>query len=418
MFCFLWALARILDILSITGDQIPLGTLVVALLCLAQMCFPQSSRLFLALAFADLISFLIDSPHTPNHAVLRAFIDLGLLAFALVHRRFNILSDAAPLLRSLLLLTYAISLLHKCNHDYLNPTVSCASFMLHGILKRFGLPEAPQALADSSIWGSLACEALIPLLLLTSYRRTALLIAIVFHTFLALHAHPGVYSFSALTLTLISLFWPNGESFSLPGPLRGLAIAASTLGLLLLVMHQSYWANRIGFCLFLIAAAAGAIACALHRSRQPAFAPILSAWRSPAVCLLLLFLANGLAPYLGLHTLRTFAMFSNLRTEGARTNHLWIPTSSQVFPYQNPLIAVIESSDPSLQLVAESFQLITYDKLRRLAAQASPASTITYQRYGIAYQVTAAQIPPLSLGAQKFFDYRILDPGPLSSCKW
>ncbi len=112
----------------------------------------------------------------------------------------------------------------------------------------------------------------------------------------------------------------------------------------------------------------------------------------------------ALPPYLGLHTLRTFSMFSNLRTEGGRTNHLWIPTSSQLFPYQKQLLAVTESTDSTLRLLAQSFQVINYDKLRRMAAHAEPASTITYQSNGVTHQVTAGQIPPLSLLAETFFD--------------
>ncbi len=41
---------------------------------------------------------------------------------------------------------------------------------------------------------------------------------------------------------------------------------------------------------------------------------------------LLLFVLNGLAPYLGFQTVRTMSMFSNIRTEGDRTNHMLIPS--------------------------------------------------------------------------------------------
>jgi hypothetical protein len=296
MFHFCWGLARILDLLSITGDSISFASLCIGLLALALMCVPSSNRLFLALAFADLIGFLLDSPKTPNHAVLRAFIDLGFLSFALWHRRTNVLPEIAPLLRSLLLLTYAISVLHKCNYDFLDPEVSCASFMLEGIAARFGLPAPHLLLGKGSIWATLLLEALIPLLLLSPFRRTALLVAFLFHGLLSLHAHPGVYSFSALTLTLILLFWPNRETMTLARPNQVLAILAGAAGILLLVFHQSYWANRFGFCLWLIAAASAAISFVIHRRATTNPAPILKAWYSPACCFLLLFLANGLAP--------------------------------------------------------------------------------------------------------------------------
>jgi hypothetical protein len=52
--------------------------------------------------------------------------------------------------------------------------------------------------------------------------------------------------------------------------------------------------------------------------RRWAGAPV--AWAIPAVAVF-----NGATPYLGLKTVANYSMFSNLRTEGGRTNHLIVP---------------------------------------------------------------------------------------------
>jgi hypothetical protein len=57
---------------------------------------------------------------------------------------------------------------------------------------------------------------------------------------------------------------------------------------------------------------------------------------------------NGLCPYLGLKTTLCYAMFSNLRTEGGTTNHLFIPASWQVFDVQQDLVTILDSSDDAL----------------------------------------------------------------------
>ena len=79
-----------------------------------------------------------------------------------------------------------------------------------------------------------------------------------------------------------------------------------------------------------------------------------------------LVLASGLSPYLGLKTLNAFSMYSNLRTEGGVTNHLLVPTATQVFPFQRDLV-VIESANVRAIKILRG-QLVPFFQLRILTS--------------------------------------------------
>ena len=53
-----------------------------------------------------------------------------------------------------------------------------------------------------------------------------------------------------------------------------------------------------------------------------------------------LLVANGFLPYLGAKTETSFAMYSNLRTEGGQTNHWLMPASLQIWDYQRDLVKI------------------------------------------------------------------------------
>ena len=68
-------------------------------------------------------------------------------------------------------------------------------------------------------------------------------------------------------------------------------------------------------------------------------------WVLPA---LLVF--DGINPYLGLKTDTAFAMYSNLRSEGGRTNHLIWRHPLDLGNYQEDLVQIVESNDPPLKV--------------------------------------------------------------------
>ncbi len=130
-----------------------------------------------------------------------------------------------------------------------------------------------------------------------------------------------------------------------------------------------------------------------------------------AVVPLLVFL-NGAAPHLGLHTTATWAMFSNLRTEGGRSNHFLIPATAQIFGYQRDVVQIVRSSDEYLQSAARRY--IPYFEVRR-----HPDASIVYVRRGVEYKFDRAAddpefraAPPLAASLMVFrpVDRRLKQP--------
>lgn len=61
---------------------------------------------------------------------------------------------------------------------------------------------------------------------------------------------------------------------------------------------------------------------------------------------MLLVVLNAASPYLGLKTMYSIAMYTNLRTEPGLWNHLLVPESFRVFDLQDGLVQLVSSDDP------------------------------------------------------------------------
>jgi hypothetical protein len=78
----------------------------------------------------------------------------------------------------------------------------------------------------------------------------------------------------------------------------------------------------------------------------PAFAAFKT--KSALLLLPLLVLINGASPFLGFKTETSFAMYSNLRTEGGQSNHLLWKRPLALAPYQTDLVDVMFSNVPQV----------------------------------------------------------------------
>lgn len=78
-----------------------------------------------------------------------------------------------------------------------------------------------------------------------------------------------------------------------------------------------------------------------------------------------LLIFNGMTPYLGLKTETSFTMFSNLRTEGGRNNHLFMPFIP-LANYQDDLLEPIESNQADFQREIRFQKLLTRFEFERL----------------------------------------------------
>lgn len=81
---------------------------------------------------------------------------------------------------------------------------------------------------------------------------------------------------------------------------------------------------------------------------------------------------NGTLPYLGLKTENSYAMFSNLRTEGGKTNHFIVPVSAQMFDYQKQVVQILSATDPALQKLADNGVALVLFEFRNYVSKHQP----------------------------------------------
>jgi hypothetical protein len=460
----MWAVTQLLDLLCFPEwVQHPAGV-ALFLSALGVLARPSAFGRTLLMAAISLIYLYVRSPITPNHILFEGFVNLTLLVVALRHwrvpraaRRAAVFQEAVPYLRGLLLALYGFAFLHKLNWDFLTPATSCAGFMLDGVFGRFELTAPGGPVKSAVVWITLMAEGGIPLLLLfPRTRRLAMVVAWAFHFGLAFHPRPGIYGFSSMLLAMLSLFLPSSFFPTLlQRPIvqrvviaaaRGriyvtrvlAALAAVALAVSLPIMLSGMlvegttpyiWTRRAGMLLWMpYAMVLLAALFAGWRLAWPGDVPAgaVRPRPSPALAVLLLFLLNGMAPYLGLQTVRTMSMFSNIRTEGQRSNHLFIPSSLQIARNQDDLVRLIESSDPWLDFYARNKSLLPFAELRRRVWEHPGVPvTVTYERAGRIETLDTskpgadAQVPPVRFPLHKVLAFREVDQeGHKLRCLW
>jgi hypothetical protein len=134
----------------------------------------------------------------------------------------------------------------------------------------------------------------------------------------------------------------------------------------------------------------------------------------------ILVLLNGASPYLGLKTETSFAMFSNLATEGGRSNHLFLPASLQAFPFQRDLVRIVASTDKQLAAMARQGLRVPFLQLRILVDR-RPDASLVYERGGQAYHVASTKRDaslgrPTPLIVRKLFAFRPIRDTPRQPC--
>lgn len=126
-------------------------------------------------------------------------------------------------------------------------------------------------------------------------------------------------------------------------------------------------------------------------------------------CLILL---NGLGPYLGGRTQISFSMFSNLHTEGGVSNHLLVPASIQFIDWQQDLVEIVDSNDPTLLALRDDQLRLPYLELRRRRTITRVPLTVSFRRGDSLYtfdldkQETHTHLPALNPIARRFLYFR------------
>ncbi len=416
LYSIVWAIATLFHMANHRSyaDSLPYFLLTFAALFL--LIKPSSVDRLILLLSMQLFEVFLTMPYVSNHWIFTAFVNLTILQaiiyLAIKKRSFvidkdELLTTFAPVVRIQVLILYFYVVFHKLNSDFFLTDISCASDFFISQNAYSLLPQTQEVLALNA-YLTVGVEGLIPLLL--CFRKTrdwGILIGLLFHCVIAFNPTNGFYDFSSMIFGAYILFTSRHFSdrvYKLFVALKArqqkakdqwaqfsvqkLALLMVSAGagfavILVLTFTVEDFFRHILWSLFSFTYIAVFLVAMLKRKKaeavspQPAFA--LPAW--PFLLFPVLVLLNGLSPYLGLKTENSFAMFSNLRTEGGTTNHFIVPASTQVFDYQKDLVEIVTSTDPKLAQLAKDQKLMVYFTFRNHVSNKKP-DYIEYIRNG------------------------------------
>jgi hypothetical protein len=400
IFAFLWALALLAhqiyyrDALRSIFDVALTGSALLALLN------PYSAWRLLAATGFHVVAVVYHLPDVVNHWF---FAGLESLAFVVTAATVLIRNQRlepeglfppfASVARLNLICLYYLSAFHKLNSDYFSLDVSCGATTYGQLVEALPfLPASDTALLVATYLG-VAVELGLPTLLMTRrWRRLAVVLGLLFHLCLGLM---GYGRFSMIVYALLVLFLPELQSTVQKATLL-LERNAPLQTILSVLRERKWWLLAVFVALgvilpnttgaarslvgqlgdvfvrmsffFFLAQSAVLIVATLgvlrhHRFAKTASMEFLPAVRSGLLVTALMVL-SGISPYLGLQTLNTFAMYSNVRTEGGSSNHFVVPAGLQVFSYQRDLVDITETNIASLREVVQKDMLLPYQQLR------------------------------------------------------
>jgi hypothetical protein len=245
------------------------------------------------------------------------------------------------------------------------------------------LPVGPRWL-EAGIHGTLVVETLIPLLLaFRGSRGAGVLLGVWFHSFLSSGPRNGFFAFAVVIFPLLWLFASEEALARLGAIVRRVfgsridasaatlarggilsAIALASLASARLEVNRTFPA-WITYDAIVLAWACAEVWSGVRATGDRRVG--LCRCGDPVLMVMpVVFFLNGACPYLGLKTETSFAMYSNLRTEGGRSNHLLSPADVAPFRFQEDLVEIIDSSDTGLRGIANSGMFLTWFDLRDL----------------------------------------------------
>ena len=440
---FVWLFAatgvvRSLQIHEWIWDRDPLGALML-LAGLALALRPDSARLFVAVVGVRLALFASRMPDVHNQEMIETQMLLGVLAvwwFARPTNDEERFAAVAPVIRAGLVAVYAIAVFQKLNVDFFDPEVGCAATLWRSSVERWGMPAAWGGLGWAATVGTLAVETGLPVLLVLRRTRAAgLLLAMAFHWWLA--ADMGVYAFSAMMFawlaTLTPKAWLSAWNLSRSAPIA-LATCAGATGAAAAIPVWFTAGARLGvlgwvwwLLLGIVVTAAAGVAAWRSRGALPeaAFAP--GVLRGPALTTAVLLVITASSPYLGLKTMTTLGMYSNLGTEGDRWNHLLVPPGMKLFGYQDDLLVLTGSNNPKLAAAAQAGGLLPRFEVRRqLRLQSGPVwaeyldgeRAFRFERDGKTLVDPQRLLDGGSWWLEKTLHFNLVDAGDRQSCRF
>jgi hypothetical protein len=435
LFSSLWAAATLFHLGSY--DQWREHSLL-ALAAACILCLPGSVVAFLVLAIVQVLQAAKAAPYNSNHWIFTTIINAGILLAAtiqLLKRRRLVLHGAdllavcGPMIRVTLIAFYFFVVFHKLNTDFFDSSISCGATLYVAQLPRLTFLPNSMAFQVAAVYLTVGVETAIPVLLILSRTRSVGVIAgALFHYVVALNPANVFYNFSAMLLAVFALFTPQSvTTHRFIGSRTCRLLLAGLAGMFVInvaLLHSRLQTLLHGIDPFLalwLVYGAGLIATftayvCRHRKSMLERVSVFSIGTPVLVVVPLCVVINGIMPYLGLKTEGSWAMYSNLRTEGGISNHLIVPVSAQFFDFQRELVQVTGSSDGYLQSLAAKHQLIPYFELRR-----RPSAFVSYVRGGGESQFAHVSDDPAFSEVpwimRKLMRFRPVDQGVAQTCR-
>ncbi|HIE71964.1 MAG TPA: hypothetical protein EYP98_18285, partial [Planctomycetes bacterium] len=318
---------------------------------------PGSIPRFAFLLAAQLICFAWQLPIVVNHWMMLAFAALTVLAALLGGRPRSTdewYARIAPFVRAQIVVVYFFATFHKINVSYFDPSLSCAADHLLKLAAKVAVVPTGDWAKYVSMYGVLLIEGGLPILLLIRRTRYATIVGgTIFHLALGVN---GYHDFSAVALVFYAVFLPSDFPARLVAfakrhprigaacrrvagfsraPIVSVAAVAVVIGLAVLSPALG-WSHRDKYVMlhvpfhaiwFVVTIAAIGVLIACRRpvasaTATPAPQRLSTPVRMAGTFIVFVVFLNGASPYLGLKTEHSFAMFSNLQTEGDEWNHL------------------------------------------------------------------------------------------------
>ncbi|MCC9165620.1 hypothetical protein [Pontibacter harenae] len=455
-----WSLWAVATLFHMANDRIFTDEMHYVLLSFAAVFLilkPWSIIRLLFFLSLQLYESLKMMPYISNHWIFTTLVNLTILhalAYLVIkRRRFRInrvdfYKTFAPLVRAEVIILYFFVVLHKLNTSFFSPDISCATdfFVSQNPLSSLTLTNGVLLL---NAYATVIIETLIPVLL--CFRRTrnlGVLLGLSFHFIIAYNPLNGFYDFSSMLFAAYVLFTDNkfsGYIFKLYKKAQGLKalskeqfyrfsilklVTALVLFVFGVVVLHFLAKNFTDFFRHICWTTYGVVfiivfSKAVFSKENSNTLSSSDSFKLKHYSLLLfpiIVFINGLCPYLGLKTENSFAMFSNLRTEGGVTNHLFIPVETQIFDFQKDVVEVISSSDENLQNLANSQKLMVYHNFKKYIASKKPDS-VKYIRNGQEYTYTKANaalhseltsLNPIHVKFLQFRSFNKYEPQPCS----
>eukprot|EP00928_Gymnodinium_smaydae_P048040 TRINITY_DN32090_c0_g1_i1.p1 TRINITY_DN32090_c0_g1~~TRINITY_DN32090_c0_g1_i1.p1 ORF type:complete len:566 (-),score=83.00 TRINITY_DN32090_c0_g1_i1:50-1747(-) len=343
---------------------------LMASACFFGIVMPGRGWVTLYLSATSLI-VLVCTGSQSNHVFMDMVVCASIiLTFARDRSRWR--AQAAHAIQLFLVTLYSVTALHKMNADWSEQAWSCCTLMLGGVLAlpplRWTLPFVDTALAPHS---ATLTELGLPLLLFFPSRRgrrlrAATVLASLFHVFICQMVSPmSVYPFSMLMAPLYVFVIPD-EAVQIYDVVKRWAwllvlVFALCCRIWIPLMADDLpageepfeyppygcWAPGVVWCLASFALLG--VAAVFGRSAGCASnAVVLPTFRGRMLSLVVA--VFGFCPYIGLRTHPALAMFSNLRTEGGRSNHLFLGDDFDFIGWQRDYVTIHETNIRALLL--------------------------------------------------------------------